>query len=220
MNTYWAVLRKDLRNEMRTRQILASTVVFAMLVLLTFNFSFDLRGVDLVTLAPGVLWITFIFSGILGLGRVFVSEHDANAFEALILAPVDRGLIFLAKWTVSLLLLLLTELVTLVIFSAVFNINVFSPLILLDIFLGTAGFSAIGTSLAVVAFNSRAREVMLPLLMLPLVVPVVIGSVRVTSLVLTPDLGGGAVAWLNLLAAFDILFLAVCYYSFGFLLED
>ena len=220
MRIYWAILSKDLRTELRTRQTLASTFVFALLMLLVFNFSFELRGADLVTLTPGVLWATFIFSGILALGRAFASERDNNAIEALALAPIDRGTIFLAKWTLSLILMLVVELIALLIFAAIFDMSAISPLILLDLLLGSAGFAAIGTALSVVAFNSRARDVMLPVLLLPLTVPVIIGAVRVTALVLSGDAHGELLGWFNLLAAFDVLFLAVCYYCFGFLLEE
>lgn len=220
MDVYWAILTKDVRAELRTRQTIVATAVFSLLVLIIFQFSFDLRGADLTTLAPGVLWTTFLFNGVLVLGRTFAAEREHATIEALALAPIDRGLIFAAKWTLSVLLMLITEIAVLLVFGGMFNTAVLSPLILLDAVLASAGFAAAGTSLAVIAFNTRAREVMLPLLLLPLTVPVVIGAVQITALVLA---GGGlrsVAPWLNLLAAFDILFGAVCYYSFGALLEE
>jgi heme exporter protein B len=218
VQAYWAILAKDLRTELRTRQTIVAAFVFSMLVLLVFNFSFELRGADLITLAPGVLWATFIFNGMIALGRLFIGEYDNAVIEGLILAPIDRGVVFLAKCTFVLLLMVTVELVTLLVFGAIFDVNAFAPLILLDVLLGSAGFAAVGTSLSVVAFNSRARDVMLPVLLLPLVVPVIVGAVRVTSLVLSAAPAGEAVGWLNLLFAFDALFVVVCYYSFGFLL--
>lgn len=220
MQAYWAILGKDLRIELRTRQTFVATFVFSMLVLLVFNFSFELRGVDLVALAPGVLWTTYIFNGILALGRVFIAERDNAAIEGLALAPVDRGMIFLAKWSFAVLLMLFTEFVTLLIFGGIFDVSAFSPLIMLDVLLGTAGFAAVGTSLSVVAFNSRARDVMLPVLLLPLTVPILVGAVRVTSLVLSSSPTRDAIPWLNLLFAFDALFVVVCYYSFGSLIGE
>ncbi|HTE85467.1 MAG TPA: heme exporter protein CcmB [Dehalococcoidia bacterium] len=220
MDVYWAILAKDLRTELRIRQTVVSTLIFSLLVLVVFQFSFDLRGADLITLAPGVLWSTFLFNGVLVLGRTFATEREQSTIEALAMSPIDRGLIFAAKWSLSLLLMLVTEAVVLVVFSAMFNTAVLSPLIFLDALLASAGFAAAGTSLAVITFNSRAREVMLPLLLLPLTVPVIIAAVQVTALALA---GGGlraAAPWLNLLGAFDILFGAVCYYSFGALLEE
>jgi heme exporter protein B len=220
MNVYWAILAKDLRLELRTRQTLISALVFSLLVLVIFQFSFDLHTADLGTLAPGILWATFIFNGVLLLGRIFNAEREHSTIEALALAPIDRGLIFAAKWSLAVILMLVTELAVLVTFSAMFDLAAFSPLMLLDLILASAGFAAAGTSLAVVAFNSRAREVLLPILLLPLTVPVVIGAVRVTSLTLTHAPVSESIPWLNLLAAFDVLFGAVCYYTFGALLEE
>ena len=220
MAAYWAILGKDLRTELRTRQIVASTFVFAMLVLLVFNFSFELRGADLMALAPGVVWATFVFNGVTTLARSFAGERDDGAIEALLLAPVGRGSIFLAKWTLNLLLMLLVELATLVAFTAVFNVNALSPLVLVDSLFATAGFAAVGTSLSVAAFNSRARDVMLPVLLLPATTPILISAVRATSLVLSGAPIGAIFPWLNLLLAFDVTFVIVCYYSFGFLVED
>jgi heme exporter protein B len=220
MDLYWAILAKDLTTELRTRQTLVSTIVFSLLVLVIFQFSFDLRGADIATLAPGVLWSTFLFNGVLVLGRTFASEREHSTIEALAMAPIDRGLIFAAKWTLSLILMLITEFVVLLVFAGMFNAAAFSPLILLTAVLASAGFAAAGTSLAVVAFNSRARDVMLPLLLLPLTVPVIIAAVQLTSLALTGADPRSAVPWLNLLVGFDILFGAVCYYSFGALLEE
>jgi heme exporter protein B len=220
MSIFWAILSKDLRTELRTRQTAISTVVFAVLVLVVFNFSFELRGADLVTLAPGVLWATFIFNAMLVFGRVFASEQENAAIEGLALAPIDRGLIFAAKWAFSTLLMLGTELVVLLVFGVVFNSNAFSPLLLIDIFLATAGFASVGTALAVIAFNSKAREVMLPILLLPLTVPLIIGAVRCTALIFTDTSWHTVVPWFNLMLAFDILVGAVCYYGFGSLLEQ
>ncbi len=215
----WAILVKDMRIELRNRQTLVSALIFSTLVLVIFQFSFDLHAADLRTLAPGVLWSTFIFNGVLVLGRVFGVEREHATIDALALAPIDRGLVFLAKWSLTVVLMLVTELAVLLVFGAIFDTAAFSPLILLDLLLASAGFAAAGTSLAVVSFNSRAREVMLPILLLPLSVPVVIAAVRVTSLVLSGAPIGEALPWLNLIAAFDVLFGAVCYYTFGALLE-
>ncbi len=215
----WAILVKDMRIELRNRQTLVSALIFSTLVLVIFQFSFDLHAADLRTLAPGVLWSTFIFNGVLVLGRVFGVEREHATIDALALAPIDRGLVFLAKWSLTVVLMLVTELAVLLVFGAIFDTAAFSPLILLDLLLASAGFAAAGTSLAVVSFNSRAREVMLPILLLPLSIPVVIAAVRVTSLVLSGAPIGEALPWLNLIAAFDVLFGAVCYYTFGALLE-
>jgi len=220
MSAYWAILGKDLRLELRTRHIAVSTLVFALLVLLVFNFSFELRDVDLVAMAPGVLWVTFIFNGILVLERVFAFERENGAIQALALAPIDRGLVFAAKWTLSSIIMLATELAVLLAYAVMFNHNAFSPLLLLTMLLATAGFAAVGTAIAVVAFNSRAREIMLPVLLLPLTVPLLIAAVRATSAALAGVTLRDVAPWLNLMAAFDVLVATVCYYCFGMLMEE
>lgn len=219
MKIYWTLLAKDLRLELRTRQTIISTLVFAALMLIVFNFSFELRDVDLISLGPGVLWVTFLFNGVLVLERVFASERENAAIDGLALAPIDRGAIFAAKWTFATLLMLVAELAVLLEYGAVLNQSAFSPLIVLVMILATAGFSAAGTAIAVVAFNSRAREVMLPLLLLPLTVPVVIAAVRSTSMLLAGEPARSVLPWLNLMLAFDVLVGAVCYYTFGALLD-
>jgi heme exporter protein B len=220
MSIYWGILAKDLRIEFRSKDILVSTLVFSILALLVFEFAFDLHSSDVVLLAPGILWTVFVFNSVLVLNRIFDGERQNSAIEALALAPIDRGVIYASKFTLSVVLMLSTELVILIIFGALFNTAVLSPAVLLGLLLATGGLAATGTSLAVVAFNSRAREVMLPILLLPLSVPVIIAAVRVTSLALAGAAMRDSVPWLNLLAAFDVLFGVACYYSFGTLLED
>jgi heme exporter protein B len=217
---YWTILGKDLRTEVRTRYTAVSAIVFSLLILVIFQFAFDLRGAEIKNLAPGVLWATFLFNAVLVLSRTFAAEREHSTIEALVLAPIDRGLIFLAKWSSNLLLMLVTEVVVLLLFAMMFDVAAFSPLILLITLLATAGFSATGTSLSVVAFNARAREVMLPLLLLPLTVPLFIGAVQATSLALNGEGLSSVAPWVNLMAAFDVLFGTVCYYSFGALLEE
>jgi heme exporter protein B len=219
VTVYWAILAKDLRTELRTRQTIVSTTVFSLLALIVFQFAFDLRSADIITLAPGVLWSTFLFNGVLVLARIFAPEREQSTIEALALAPIDRGLIFAAKWSMDVLLMLITDVVVLLVFAATFNAAVLSPLIFLSVVLASVGFSAAGTLLAVIVFNSRAGEVMLPLLLLPLTIPVIIAAVQVTALVLAGSGLAGVAPWLNLLGGFDILFGTVCYYGFGALLE-
>jgi heme exporter protein B len=220
MTVFWAVLQKDLRIELRRRQIIVSTIVFSALALLVFEFVFDLRGADVRLLAPGILWAVFAFNGVLVFNRVFESEREQSSLTALTLAPVDRGTIYLAKWAFSLILMLVTEIVVIALFGALFNTNLFLPAILLALLLASAGMSAAGTALAAAALNARAREVMLPVLLLPLSIPVLLGAVRITGIALTGASLGQSLPWLNLLAAFDILFGVACYYSFGFLIEE
>src|SRR6478672_2055847 len=156
MSVYLAILSKDLRIEFRSKDIVVSTFVFSILALIVFEFAFDLRVRDIALLAPGILWTIFVFNGVLVLNRIFDGERQNSAIEALALAPIDRGLIYLAKLTLTVVLMLLTEFAMLIIFGALFNTAVLSPVVLLGLLLATTGLAASGTSLAVVAFNSRA----------------------------------------------------------------
>jgi heme exporter protein B len=211
---YW----KDVLAESRTREVLNSSLVFSLMVLVLFNFAFDLRVERAVAVAPGVLWVTFTFAGVLTLGRAFSREHDRGTLEGLLLAPIDRGALYLAKLLANVTFMGLVEIVSLPAFVALFNLELDWPRAIVVVLLGTLGFSSIGTLLAAMAANSRAREVLLPLLLFPLTVPVLISTVKATGQAL-----GGADdghPWLGLLAAFDAIFLTISFLVFEYVIES
>lgn len=210
---YW----KDVLSELRAREIVNSSLVFALIVLVLFNFAFDLRVERVEAVAPGVLWVTFTFAGVLTLGRAFTREHDRGTLEGLLLAPVERGALYLAKLLANITFMGIVELVTLPAFVGLFNLELDWALALATVVLGTLGFATVGTLLAAIAANTRAREIMLPLLLFPLVVPVLIAAVKATGQAL-----GGADdghPWLGLLAAFDAMFLAIALLVFDVVIE-
>ena len=211
---------KDLVLEMRTREILGGMALFGLLVLVIFNFAFDLRVDNLAGVGPGVLWVAFTFAGVLGLGRSFVAEKDRGAFDGLLLAPVDRGAIYLAKLIGNVLFMSVVEMICLPVFTAFFNFGSITPDVLAIAFLGTVGFGAVGTLFSAMAANIRAREVMLPLLIFPICVPVVIAAVEATALAFTGDLAGNRLRWMALLAAFDLIFVILCFVVFEFVVEE
>ena len=215
-----ALFWKDLVSELRTRDVLGGMAIFSLLTLLIFSFAFDLRLDDATTVAPGILWVAFIFSGMLGLGRSFVLEHNASALDGLLAAPIERGAIYLAKLLGNLGFMCLVEAVTLPMFNMFFNLSVSTPELIGIALLGTAGFAAIGTLFSAMAANTRAREVMLPLLMLPVSVPVVIASVRATALALDQGPVADRLGWIGLLAAFDLIFIVLCYALFDYVVEE
>jgi heme exporter protein B len=215
-----ALLWKDLLTELRTRELLGGMVVFGLLVLLIFNFAFDLRVDSLGAVAPGVLWVTFTFAGVLGLGRSFVLEKDRGTLDGLLVAPVDRGAIYLAKLAGNLLFMLLVEAVCLPVFTAFFNFGAITPTVLLIAFLGTTGFAAVGTLFSAMAANTRARDVLLPLLVFPLSVPVVIAAVEATAAAFAGDAAATGPSWLALLGGFDLLFGVLCFVLFDFVVEE
>ncbi len=216
----YAILNKELAVEWRTREAVSAMLVFGLLVLVIFNFAFDLQGVDIRVLGPGILWIAFCFSGILGLGRSFARERDKGSMEGMLLAPVDRGAIFLGKAIANFLFILVMETVTLPLFVVLFNVPLeWFPLVGY-ILLGTVGFSAIGTLLSAIAASTRMREVMLPVLLFPVLVPLLVASVKITQGALQNLPFSDYQGWFNLLIAYDAIFLTVAYLVFEFVVEE
>lgn len=212
------LLWKDLVTEWRRREVVISLIVFSLLVLLVFDFAFDLQRTELPPAAPGILWVTFIFAGVLSLTRAFAMERDRGTWEGLLLAPIDRGVIYLAKLLASLLFMLAVEAVTLAVFGAFFDVPFDVGRVAAVTLAGTLGFATVGTLFAAMSANTRAREIFLPVLLLPVAVPVIIGSVKATALAFgaAPD----GYPWLGLILAFDAIFLAVSFAVFEFVIED
>ena len=222
MNTIRSALTivwKDMIAEWRTKEMFSSMFVFILLVIVIFKFSFDLRISNATLLVPGILWAALTFAGTLQLGRAASLEVEDAHVDGLLLAPVPRSSIYVGKALGNLLFMSITELIMLPIFSALFNLNLFRPLILLAIFLGTIGFASVGTLLSTMAAHSRAREVMLPVLLFPIILPVVIAAVKLTAGVIDGGTWQELVMWVRFLIAFDIVFLVVSLMTFRFVVE-
>jgi heme exporter protein B len=216
----WAVLWKDLRIELRTKDIFTSMAVFAVLALMIFNFAFELRVPDKTMVIPGVLWVTITFSGVLGLGRAFISEKDRGSMAGLLLAPVDRSAIYFGKMLASLIFILVMEIFLLPLMVIFFNTNFISPPLLLVLFLGTLGFAAVGTVFSGLAVNTRTREVLLPVLLFPVMLPVLMAGIRATIGFMEGDTLADMMKWVDLLLFFDLLYLVVAYMTFDFVVEE
>ncbi len=215
----WAILWKDIRYELRSTQTWLSMGMFALLVLVIFNFTFDLRVNNVKAVAPGVLWIAFIFASLLGLGRTIAAERERSIMDRLLLTPVDRKVIYLAKLVGNMLCIGVVEIVALPIFVLLFNFDIVIVRDLIPIvLLGTIGLASIGTLFSVIVAGTRARELLLPVLVFPLIVPVIISAVQATSLVLSPSVNEPP--WLGLLIAFDVIFLSVSTLTFQFVVEE
>lgn len=219
MSKVSTIVWKDLLTEVRTKELFGGMMIFAVLTIITFNFAFDLTGTGRAASGAGAMWVAFNFAGFLGLGRSIALERDRGSLDGLLLCPVDRGTIFLGKFIGNLLFITLVELISVPIFGALFNLDVIQATLLLVLVLGTVGFAAIGTLLAVMAASTRAREVLLPVLMFPILLPVIIASVRATTMILTHETGD-LIPWLNLLGAYDVLFLAISYVVFDRVVEE
>jgi heme exporter protein B len=215
----YAVLAKDLLLESRTRDALSAMLVFAFLVLVTFNFALDLRPEILAAVGPGVLWIAVVFGSTLGLGRSFAAEREGSTIEGLLIAPVDRSALFLAKFLSNLAFMVVLEAVTVPAFVLLFNVSLDPLPIAGTLLLGTVGLSAVGVLFAAMAGQTRAREVMLPVLLFPLIVPVVIGVVQATGLVMGSDVARD-MPWISLLVAFDAIYVAAGAIVFEYVLEE
>jgi heme exporter protein B len=214
----WAILWKDIRCELRSKQSWLGMGLFALLVLVIFNFTFDLRVANKVAVAPGALWVAFIFASMLGLGRTMAAEREQGSLDRLLLSPVDRKAIYLAKLIGNLLFIGLVELVALPVFGILFNLPLFVGALIPIVLLGTLGIATIGTLFSAMAAATRARELLLPILVFPMIVPIVIGAIRLTQDIMAPTLNEPP--WLSLIIAFDIIFLSISMLTFQYVIEE
>ncbi|MAH39186.1 MAG: heme ABC transporter permease CcmB [Dehalococcoidales bacterium] len=215
-----AIAWKDVLSETRTKETVSSVLVFALLVIVIFNFAFSANQETMNLVAPGILWVTFAFAGVLSLNRAFIMERDESCLEGLMACPVSRETIYVGKLMGSLLFMLVVEAVTLPIFALLFNIAVLSPQLIAITFLTTVGFAAVGTLFSAMAVNTRAREMVLPILFLPIVTPIIISAVNASELALSSKDWGSLASWLQIIVAFDVIFLVVSYLIFAFVIEE
>ena len=215
-----AVLWKDVRVELRTKDAFTGMAVFAALALLIFNFAFELRVPDKAMVVPGVLWVTVAFAGVLGLGRAFINEKDKGSLAGLLLAPVDRSAIYFGKMLANLIFILVVEAFILPLIVIFFNVPVISAPLLLVLLLGTIGLAAVGTVFSALAVNTRAREVLLPVLLFPVLLPVLVAGIRTTIAFLEGQTLADVSNWLRLMVLFDVLFLVVAFLTFDYVVEE
>lgn len=214
----FAILWKDIRCELRSKQTWIGMGLFALLVLVIFNFAFDLRVDNKASVAPGALWVAFVFASLLGLGRTIAAEREKGSMDRLLLCPVDCKAIYLAKLLGNLLFIGVVELVALPVYAALFDVPLFASALIPIVLLGTLGVAVIGTLFSAMAAATRARELLLPILVFPLIVPVVIAAVRATATLLAPVVNDPP--WLGLIVAFDIIFLSISLLTFGYVIEE
>jgi heme exporter protein B len=211
---------KDIISEFRAREIIISVLVFTLLVIIIFNFAFGNTSEAMDLAAPGMLWVTFAFAGVLSLNRSFILEREEGCMEGLMVSPVSREVIYAGKLLASLVFMLVIEIIALPAFAFFFNLKLLTPVIISITFLTTIGFVACGTLFSALAVKTRARELVLPILFLPIIVPVIIGAVKATSLALDGQSWGSMAGWLEIIAAFDVIFLAVSFMVFNFVIEE
>jgi heme exporter protein B len=217
-----AILLKDLRIEWRTKETLAALLLLGLLTLVVLSFAFDPTSPLREPAAPGVLWVALIFAGTLGMNRSLLREREHDCLEGLLLGPIDRGAIYLAKTAANFLFMAAAQVVLLPLFVFFFNLPLLrtvgrlTPVLLLALL----GFAAIGTIFAAVSLRTRAREVMLPLLMLPLAAPLFIAGIQASTQLMAGEPVSAVAHWLNLIAAFDAVFLVVGWLGFEYAVEE
>lgn len=215
-----AILWKDLRIELRTKDAFTSMAVFAVLALLILNFAFELRVPEKSMVVPGVLWVAVAFAGVLGLGRAFVHEKDKGSLSGLMLAPVDRSAIYFGKMLANLIFILVVEAFILPLIVLFFNVPLISLPLLLILLLGTIGLAAVGTVFSALTVNTRAREVLLPVLLFPILLPVLVAGIRSTIGLLEGESLADLSNWLRLLMFFDVMYVVVAYLTFEHVVEE
>jgi heme exporter protein B len=220
LRAIWAVVWKDLAAELRSRELLSAMLVFALLVILIFNCALELDARTRYSVTAGVLWVTFAFAGTLGLNRSMALEKDRGCLDGLLLAPVDRSAIYFGKVVGNLIFMLLVEGFVLPVYSLLYNINLFNPGLIGVILLGSLGYVVVGTLLASMAVQTRTRDVLLPILLFPVVIPVFIAAVKASAGYLQGLDMAEIWPWLNLLVVYDLLFTAVAFMVFDYVVEE
>ena len=218
----WTIVRKDLAIELRTGEMASSMFLLALLMILIFAFTLEPERLMGPEFLAGLSWTTLLVAGTLALNRSFVLEREAGGLTGLALAPIDRGSIYLGKAIGNFVLLLVAGLVLLPLIAVLLGTRGLAPTLLLPLvlLLGVIGIAAIGTLCAAIASRTRAREVLLPILMFPLLAPLLIGAARATSGALVGESATELQSWLLMLAGFDIVFTTSGWLSFDYILEE
>lgn len=220
LKTVLSIARKDLRAELRSRELVSSMGLFALLSILIFSFALELDRVARDEAVSGVLWVTVVYASTIGLNRSMATEREQGGMDALLMAPVDRSAIFFGKLLGNILFAGLVGLILLPVMTVLYNKTLLNPALIGILALGTIGFSTVGTLLATMTVQTRARESLLPIVMLPIVLPLVLAAVRATTGILSATADTEGVTWLQILAALDIIYVGMCYVLFEYVVEE
>jgi heme exporter protein B len=215
-----AVVWKDLRAEFRSRELFSAMLVFSALMIVIFNFALELDVKVRQSVTAGVLWSTFAFAGTLGLNRSMAIEKDRGCLDGLLLAPVDRSAIYFGKVLSNLAFMLIVEVIVIPAYSVLYNINLFIPGLLLIILLGSIGYAAVGTLLATMSTQTRTQDILLPILLLPVAFPLLLAAIKASTGFLTGAELADILLPINLLIAYDIIFIAVAFMVFDAVVEE
>lgn len=215
-----AIFRKDIQAELRSRELVSTMGLFALLSILVFSFALELDRAARAESVSGVLWVTIVFAGVLGLNRSMAMERENGGLDALLIAPIQRTAIYAGKLAGNLAFTLIVALLLLPLMTILYNLPVFTPPLVVVVLLGAFGFSAIGTVLAAMTVQTRARESLLPILMLPIALPLLLAAVRATTAIVRGEPEATWASWAAVLAALDMVFLAASLLTFEAVIED
>jgi heme exporter protein B len=222
MSKIWAIFQKDLLIELRTKDSFNSMLFFGVVVLIIFNFALASVRDSLRSAAPGILWVAFAFSGTLGLNRMFAAEKENSCLQGLLMIPVDRGIIYLGKMLAATVFMLISEIIIFIFSLIFFNLTVWKeiPYLALVFLIGTLGFSSVGTLLSAIAVNTKMREVLLPLILFPVILPILINAVEATNIILNAKDYAALRLPLTTMSVFTVVFATIAYLLFEHVLED
>lgn len=217
----FSIVKKDALMEWRSKEAVNSMLVFALLVTIVFSFIFEPGSDTKGEVVGGIFWIAVIFSGLLGLNKSMVSEIQGGNLEALLLSPVERSAIFFGKFLSNMLFMLFMEAILIPLFTVFYDVNIIErPEVILVIFLATYGFCLIGTLFSIISVKTKTREIMLPLMLLPIMVPVILGAILSTNVFIGGEPSENAGNWITLIASFDVIFTAIIFAIFGLIIEE
>jgi len=215
-----AIASKDLRTELRSKETVTAMFVFALLAIMIFSFALEFERVSREAAAAGVLWATLIFAGTLGLGASLGREKDQGCLDGLLLTPVDRSALYFGKLIGNFIFMMVIGLVLMPLMSLLFDTSFLKPLVLIVLILGVLGYAGVGTLIASMSIYARGREVLLPILLLPIALSILIPSVRATRGLLEDVPLGELVVWFNMLGAANVIYITLAYMLFDYVVEE
>jgi heme exporter protein B len=220
LQAIWLIVAKDFAIERRSRQMLTAMLVFSILVILIFNFALELDARARLNTTAGILWATFAFAGTLGLNRSMALEAENKSMDGLLTAPIERSAIYFGKFIGNLLFMVIVEAITLPIYSVLYNVNLFEPRLLGVLLLGSIGYAGVGTLLSSMAVQTRTRDLLLPVLLFPIVIPLLVAAVRASSGILNGSPIDFIFPAVNLMIVFDLVMIALAYMFFDYIVEE
>lgn len=220
LRTMGAIVWKDLAAEWRSREMISGMLVFALLVVFIFNFALELSPATRSSVTAGVLWVTFAFAGTLGLNRSMAAEKDRGCLDGLLLAPVDRTALYFGKMLSNLVFMLAVALIVMPVYSVLYTVNLMQPGLWAVVALGSLGYVSVGTLLASMAVQARTRDILLPILLFPVLIPLLVAAVKASSGFLQAVPMEEIWPWLNLMIVYDVVFISTAFMVFEAVVEE